>query len=344
MTEQNNLCIMETAPGYLVAIGASAGGFNAVFELVSHLRPETDAAYLIVLHLSSRSIGAYLAHRIQDHTKLKSIVAMDGMPLQKGHIYVAQPNHHLTVSKNLIRIGNGPAENRWRPSIDVLFRSAAVHYTNRSIGIILTGLFNDGTAGMSAIKRCGGNTIVQDPNEAEYPELPLSVLNAMEVGHCIPLGEMANAIDMILAKPEEPQNQPPPDLSAEVDLYERIGTDIRAQKQIGEYTPYTCPECGGVLFRHDQDSILKFKCHTGHSYTVRDLLKEQSSELEASIWVAVRSLEQRKDLLLSLGEKYARSGINQFADDYHQKAEKLEQHIRHLKAILSSDLDLPMED
>jgi two-component system chemotaxis response regulator CheB len=336
---------MPNEPAYIVVIGASAGGLNALFEFVSHLSPDADAAYFIVLHLSTRSIGSYLAHRLQERTKLKSILAMDGLPIQKGYIYVAVPNHHLIMTDTEVKISAGPLENRWRPSIDVLFRSAATHFTNRVIGIILTGLLNDGTTGMSSIKRVGGKTIVQDPNEAEYPDMPISVLNAIEVDYCVQLSEMGKILKELTSKPVEVVNRDvPKDLKQESEIFETLKTDIKTQMEYGDTTPYSCPDCGGVLFLHKQDAITKFKCHIGHSYTTRDLLFRQTEEVEESLWYAIRSMEQRKNLLESLVAKYTRIGSTTMVTNFQKSLDDLQGHINNLKTIIAASLNFPEED
>jgi two-component system, chemotaxis family, protein-glutamate methylesterase/glutaminase len=329
-------------PGHIVVIGTSAGGFSALYSLVAGLKPEINAAYLIVLHLSYRSIGGFLAYSLQRHTQLKCLLAMDDTPLRSGYIYVAVPNHHLLVTTDSVKLGNGPIENRWRPSIDVLFRSAAAHFTNRVIGVVLTGLLNDGSSGMSAIKRSGGTTIVQDPNEAEYPDMPLSVLNTIEVDYCVPVAEIGPIIEKVIAEAEEAMPQErvaDADLRAEAEMYERVTTSINVGETWGNHTPYTCPDCGGVLFKHDQDAITKYKCHTGHSFSVRDLVLKQSEELESSLWFAIRSMEQKKDLLASLASKGQKVGNKHLVEDYHTRIEEIEKHINKLKTILVSNLD-----
>lgn len=334
---------MDTAPNYIVVIGTSAGGFNALYELVSTLDEETNASYFIVLHLSARSIGGYLAHRLQEYTKLKCILAMDALPIRRGYIYVAVPNFHLTLTKDEVKLGRGPMENRWRPSIDVLFRSAAAHFTSRVIGVILTGMLNDGTTGMSAIKRSGGHTIVQDPNEAEYPDMPLSVLKSMEVDYCVPVSEMGEIIKTIAAKNIEQEDAPPDDVAQDARIFDKMITAIKDQEQYGNYTPYTCPDCGGVLFEHTHDAIVKLKCHVGHSFTIRDLMIKLTDELEYSLWFAVRSLEQKKNLMMSLEEKHTKTGNKSFATDYRNRAEEIEKHINNLKKMLMENLDSPEE-
>jgi two-component system, chemotaxis family, protein-glutamate methylesterase/glutaminase len=338
-----NAITMDRKPNYVVVAGASAGGFTALVELVSQLNPNSDAAYFIVLHLSAKSISGFLASKLQEHTTLKCVLAMDGMPIQKGYIYVAMPNHHLTMNKDEVRLGNGPTENRWRPSIDVLFRAAAAHFTSRAIGIVLTGLLNDGTAGMSAIKRCGGTTIVQDPNEAEYPDMPFSVLNAMEVDHVVSVTEMGGLITELTKVPPPEPTEPPKDVRMDTELMEKMITRISTSEEYGRHTVYTCPDCGGVLFEHDDDAIVKFKCHTGHSYTVRDLIKKQAEETEDSLWYAIRSLEQRRALLDTLAERYSHKGNRFLATDYQKKVEEIESHIENLKKVIVANLDEPSE-
>ena len=172
---------------FVVTIGASAGGLNAIYEIVSQLSPEINAAIFIVIHLSRAAIGDILVNRMQKSSSLPCEIAEHDKIFRAGYIYVAPPDAHLLVKDDHMVIGRGPEENRFRPSIDVLFRSAAASHGEKSIGIILTGFLNDGTAGMMAIKQSGGHCIVQDPNEAEYPDMPLSVLETMGVDYCIPL-------------------------------------------------------------------------------------------------------------------------------------------------------------
>jgi two-component system, chemotaxis family, protein-glutamate methylesterase/glutaminase len=332
---------MKNEPKYIVVIGASAGGFTALSELVSQIDKETDAAYFVVLHLSTKSISGYLAHRLQAFTELKCLLAMDGLPIRKGHVYVAVPNQHLLVGNGEIHLSNGPTENRWRPSIDVLFRSAAANYSNRVVGIVLTGLLNDGTSGMSGIKRVGGFTIVQDPNEAEYPDMPMSVLNAMEVDHCISLAEMGPTIKEITRNNPEEKQPVPHDIKVEDKVMGDMITTIDSAEQMGRLSPYTCPDCGGVLFLHEQDAITKLKCHIGHSYSIRDWLIKGVEEVEKSMWVAIRSLEQRKTMLQSLAEKYHKTGNNRTAKEYEDRSAELDSHIDTLKKVITASLEQP---
>src|SRR5689334_14630432 len=174
---------MEKEPKFIVVIGTSAGGIRALEELVMQLTPEMDAAFFVVLHLSRKGVGDVLFQRLQRHSTLPCRVAVNGEPIQKGVVYLAPPDNHLILEKGRIIVGRGAHENRWRPSINNLFRSAAAAYSSRVIGIVLTGLLDDGTAGMSNIKRAGGITVIQNPDEADYPDMPLSVLENVEVDY-----------------------------------------------------------------------------------------------------------------------------------------------------------------
>ena len=210
----------KESPKFIVVIGTSAGGFFALAELISQLKQETDAAYFVVMHLANHGIGGYLVSQMQKYTSLYCTEVEESCEIKKGTIYFAQPNKHLIVKNKVVKLGCGPQENRWRPSIDVLFRSAAAAFDGYTIGIILTGLLDDGTSGMSAIKRCGGTSIVQDPNEAEYPDMPLSVMKEIEVDYCVPLAEMGGIISEIISSKNVVKTIIPADIVKEVEIAE----------------------------------------------------------------------------------------------------------------------------
>jgi two-component system chemotaxis response regulator CheB len=146
---------MEEKPKFIVVIGTSAGGFFALAELISQLNDQMDTAFFVVMHLSRQAIGGYLVSQMQKYSSLYCTEVEDDTEIKKSTIYFAQPNKHLIIKNGKVKLGCGPQENRWRPSIDVLFRSGAAAYDGRTIGIILTGMLDDGAAGMSAVKRCG---------------------------------------------------------------------------------------------------------------------------------------------------------------------------------------------
>jgi two-component system chemotaxis response regulator CheB len=320
-------------PKFIIVAGASAGGMSALTELVSQFDSDMEAAVFIVMHLSGTAISDYLVNQLQPHTAMKCSRAEDGERIKKGHIYIAHANHHLLIKKGKILLGHGPTENRWRPSIDVLFRSAAAAYSTRVIGIILTGLLNDGAAGMTAVKNSGGITIVQDPNEAEYPGMPLSVLNATQVDFCIPLALMGETIMTILQT--EPEDKPaPPAVIIEAEIAEKVAIDYDRIKKLGDMSLYACPDCGGSLWNIKEEKVNRYRCHIGHAYTEKDLEIKQEETAEASLWIASRIMEERRNLLNKMERDHLEKGLVKSASNYRQKAEEIGVHIGKLKDIL----------
>jgi two-component system chemotaxis response regulator CheB len=191
---------MSTEAGLqrVIAVGTSRGGLNVLRTLIGSLDAALPAAVLIVQHQAPDS-PQLLADILSKAGALPATYAVDGEPLQPRRIYLARPNRHLLAEDGRIRVVAGPRENRTRPAIDPLFRSTAVAYGSRAIGVLLTGMLDDGTAGLDAIRRCGGVTIVQDPQEAEYPEMVNNALAAMTVDYCLPLAELTQLINQLVS-------------------------------------------------------------------------------------------------------------------------------------------------
>ena len=328
---------MET-PKFVVVVGTSAGGLNALSEFVSQIPPKTDAAYFIVMHLSRTAISDFLLLRLQKLTSLKCEIAQEGLAIAREHIYIASSNEHLLVKKDRIVLGRGPEENRWKPSIDVLFRSAAAAFSTRAIGVILTGLLDDGATGMLAIKRSGGTSIVQDPNEAEYPDMPLAVMNMMEVDYCIPLAEMGLVISEIV-QTDPARVEAPEDVLIESQIAERVVVDYDNVRQLGDKSIYACPDCGGGLWTitppgEDNSELTRYRCHIGHSYSEKDLIFKQEQVFESTLWVALRIMEERKTLLRKMESDNIKRGFVSGAKSYKEKADAIQIHVDKMKEIL----------
>jgi len=333
-TNGNNKNNLKTQPSFFaIGIGASAGGINAVSELITQLPTNLNAAVFVVFHLSKVAVPEILLERLKKRTKLLCKVANDKEPIEPGTIYLASPDAHLLVKDKNILLGHGPTENRFRPSIDVLFRSIAADFGERSIGIVLTGFLNDGTVGMNAIKQSGGYTIVQDPNEAEYPDMPLSVLETMEADYCTSLKKMGDAISQITKNAKVKGVTPPTVVTLESKLSERAATSIEKVSQLGNKSIYACPDCGGGLWQIDKPSI-HYRCHIGHSYTEKDLLYKQSESIEHTLWVSVRMMEERRLLLLKNATSYNEKGLQKLSEQYSERAEQMQTHILKLKELL----------
>jgi two-component system chemotaxis response regulator CheB len=319
---------------FIITIGASAGGVNAIRELLSQLPPEINASLFVVLHLSKTSLGDILVSRFQKKTAMPCKLGEDKEAIKRGTVYIAPPNAHLLVKDGEVLIGRGPAENRFRPSIDVLFRSAAASHNEKVIGVILTGYLNDGTVGMSAIKLSGGHCIVQDPNEAEYPDMPLSVLESMEVDEVVPLKNMGAAILKIIQYAKEEGITAPPNVLAESKLSEKSVISIEKVGELGKKTLFSCPDCGGGLWEIENGKLVHYRCHVGHSYSESDLLLKQIESIEKTLWISLRMLEERKLLLVKLAREHNNKGLEKMSENYITQAEDISHNIDELKALL----------
>lgn len=320
-------------PKFMVCVGTSAGGIRALEEFVTQLDPAIDAAFFLVLHLSRKGIGNYLFQRLQESTTLQCGIGKNGEPIRKGHIYIAPPDEHMILAKGHIIIGKGAHENRWRPSINNLFRSAAGTYSGRVIGIVLTGMLDDGTSGMGSIKRCGGITIVQDPNEADHPDMPLSVLDNVEVDHNVSLTKMGELLKEIIRDTDPVEIEVPYDVKVETAIDQRISTRVDNLTQF-EKSEINCPDCGGGLYITQKEHPTHYRCHVGHSYTDRELLIRMSEVMESTFWTSLRMMEERRTLLLKLARKDQERGYDTSAGRHLQRAKEMEVHIENLKQIL----------
>jgi two-component system chemotaxis response regulator CheB len=320
-------------PKCIIVIGASAGGLNSVIQLTSQLKGSLDAAVLIVLHLRKLTTNNMVAERLQAQSEFTCKLAKDGESLRKGHAYIGPPDQHLVLKKGKIVLGEGPQENLWRPSIDVLFRSAAAAYDSRVTGIILSGLMYDGTSGMLAIKRCGGTCIVQDPEEAEYPDMIQSVLQNVEVDYCLPLETMGAVLEEKIRNGVN-KHDIPDDVRAEAEIAERMALGIENVEALGERSVYICPDCGGGLWEMINDQVVRYRCHTGHVYNENELLIRQSEALENTLWTALRMMEERKNLLDKMSREERNKGWKLTAENKEERSRDLKAHIDRLQEIL----------
>lgn len=294
---------MDTQVKNIITIGASAGGIAAVSRLISTFSRQLDASVFIVIHISRNSLTDVILNQIQRQTALKCIIPEDGDPIRNGHIYLATADHHMILEKNRILIRKGAFENHWRPSIDVLFRSAAATYGSCVTGIILTGLLDDGTSGMSAIKRSGGVCIVQDPVEADFPDMPKNVLQNIAVDYKVPIADMGYILSDLFSRQECKGGDAPEDVRLEAEITRRMSSNVNELEKLGMQTACTCPDCGGALVKVEQDAVPRYRCYTGHSFTAKALENEQARSLEDSLWVAIRMMEERRNLLTTMSSQ-----------------------------------------
>jgi two-component system, chemotaxis family, protein-glutamate methylesterase/glutaminase len=272
----------------VIVVGASAGGLEALCSLLSYLPPDLQAYVYVVQHISP-SRKSEIPLILSRHCPLPVRAARGGIKPQRGEVYIAPPNQHLLVKRNVISLGNGPKENRVRPSVDVLFRSAAHSFGERVIGIILSGNLNDGTAGLHSIKTHGGIALVQDPNEAAFRGMPESAINFVQVDHVLPLVQIAAQIISLVAAPHggDPQGIGGEDFDAADD-----GPPGLERKLISPPSALTCPACGGAIWESIDNGINQFGCHQGHVFTREALIEGYDEQLETVSYVMLRLLEE----------------------------------------------------
>ncbi|MEB2776413.1 chemotaxis protein CheB [Algoriphagus sp. D3-2-R+10] len=317
----------------VVVVGTSAGGLSALKKLISQLPKDFPLPVLIVRHISPDATGNVLLDELNKLNTLKCQHAKSGNNLKPGYLYLAPSDHHLLIGENLkMLVTKGAHENRSRPAIDPLFRSAAVAFGAGVIGILLTGYLDDGTAGMKAIKRCGGTCIVQDPDEAEYPDMPRNALNNIKVDYSLPIAEMGALLHKIIPLKLKKQKSIPEDVLIEAKIAERVLSDLSSVNKLGDQVPFNCPGCGGVLWKVGKDSNLRFRCHTGHSYTAAFLLAEQTNKIEETMWTALRMFEEHKNLLTEIARGQQGAGSRSALE----RAQASQVHIDRIRAILKS--------
>ena len=312
----------------VIVIGASEGGVAALRLLAAGLPAGFPAAVFVVLHVGAHK--SELPELLSHAGKLPAVHPRTGDTIHAGHIYVAPPDHHLTVEPGYMRLTRGPRENWARPAIDPLFRSAALAYRADVIGVILTGALNDGTAGLFAIKESGGTTIVQDPDDAVNAAMPRSALAHVAIDHCLPLARLPQLLMRLVAD--------------KADLASASRSNLataRGQHMTADYTharpvAITCPDCGGALRRTELGSLTQFRCHIGHVYTAEVMIEAQSLAVERSLETALRSLGERSELCRQMGEKATAAGDTPAREHWDAAGTDARQEAVALKKLLEN--------
>jgi two-component system chemotaxis response regulator CheB len=317
---------------FIVVIGASAGGNIAIPQLLKQLDPALNIAVLVVFHLAKMSVAELFLRRLQKSTTLKCELSRNEVTFKRGHVYLAAPDHHLLVRNSKLMLGKGPMENRYRPSIDATFRSAAAYHDHKVIGIVLSGMLEDGAAGMLAIKRAGGTCIIQDPNETDYSDMVEAVMRNLKPDFTVPIEQMGDVIEKIIKKPPR-KSRIPKDVKLESQIAERVSIGMDDLKKLGMNSVYSCPDCGGGLWEMNSNGVKRYRCHVGHAFTEGGLLSGMQASTETALWTALRIIEERCNVLKSLAEKEKGRG-NQTTKRYAKRIKELETQIQHLKKVL----------
>ena len=325
----------------IVVIGTSAGGLEALDQLVGQLPTDLPASLFLVQHMAAHNSGEPLLRRLSRHQAFQPTLAVHEERFKPGRIYIAPPDTHLLLKKDRVLVTKGARENRYRPAIDPLFRSAAVAHGSRVIGVVLTGMLDDGTAGLMAIKRCGGVTIVQDPTDAAYSGMPMSALDNVDVNFCVPIAQMGPLLTKLVGQSRGKSKGVPSDIRTEALIAERVLSDVAQVNGLGDQVPYNCPNCGGVLWEIDTPGAKRYRCHTGHSYTGPALLASQSEKIEEMLWISLRMFEERRNLLTSMAKT---AGHRSLRRSTIQRLGETQGHIDRIRGMLLSPQSDGAED
>jgi two-component system chemotaxis response regulator CheB len=323
----------------IVVIGASAGGFEAFKKIIRQLPSDFNPSIFIVWHMSA-DIRGVLPHVLNKQNKILAAHAFNGEEIKPNRIYVAPPDHHMLIEDGKVLVTHGPKENRFRPAVDPLFRSAAYAYGNQVIGVILSGALDDGTVGLWTVKHYGGIAIVQDPKDAEVASMPENAMREVQVDYCIPVSDIPQLLVRLSKEPLPKNASVMKDEQTKKEI--EIASNENALKlgilKFGELSPFTCPECHGVLTRLQNGGIIRYRCHTGHAYSMDTLMAAVTEKVEDGLYNAIRGMDESIILLNHLGDHYAEANQPQLASLYFKKAKEAQERSRLVrKAALSHE-------
>jgi two-component system chemotaxis response regulator CheB len=328
----------------IVVIGGSAGSITALRVILAGLPGDFAAPVLIAVHIGSRE--SILPSLLQSHCALQVRHAIQGQPVVAGQVLVAPSDLHLTVATDggpHAQLLNGPKENHCRPAIDPLFRSAAIAFGAGTTGVLLSGFLDDGTVGLQAIKAYGGIALVQDPDEAEAPDMPASALangNAdfvLRTDQIAPkLLELVGDCDGGPAGARTLMDEAREDIALESRMLDDHSSSIEGLGRIGTLAPLTCPECHGTLWEVRDDGLLRYRCHTGHAYTAQVLAALQNAGVEEALWAAVRALHEQEHLYQRLHERMRHSGASTMSSEYQAKADQAREQGQVLRELITT--------
>ena len=320
----------------IVVIGGSAGSGSALRRIFAGIDPGIEASLFIATHVPSGSAG-YLASAIRRDSTIPVVEACDGLPIERGTAYAAVPDHHMLIVDGTIRLGDGPRENMARPAIDPLFRSAALSYGPRAVGVVLSGMLNDGASGLRAIKACGGTAVVQHPLDAESDQMPLAALEVVEPDAVTPADELGRLLSEIVVQNAGEPIRPPPNLELEVRIAagERLGAEIL--REIADPSALTCPDCQGVLSEVRDEQPLRYRCQIGHAVTA-EVLASRRERVDEALRVALRVMEERVTLVSRMAEDARRTGRSTIAELYESRRDEYTRYALILREAAMASL------
>lgn len=308
----------------IIALGGSAGSFEVIRRICRDLPADLQASVLVTIHVGS--VGQNLLGTILDtEGRIPAATAVDGEPLEPGRIYVAPADHHLVLDGRIVRLGRGPRENMSRPAIDPLFRSVGVSAGPRAIGVLLSGMLNDGASGLADLKRCGGVTVAQSPSDAVEDEMPRTALLASDVDYRASAADLADLIGRLVAEEAGPDLIPPANIALEVAIAMGRPSDSSVISEIADPVPLSCPGCSGTMSQIRR-SPLRFRCQVGHGYTAEALAQEQEDSVDEAFRIAMRVIGERVVLMEKLALEARQAGRNLAAGGFEERARELRGH------------------
>jgi two-component system, chemotaxis family, protein-glutamate methylesterase/glutaminase len=284
----------------IVAIGASAGGVEALAFLIAKLPTPFPATILVTVH------------------------ARTGDALRKGHIFVAPPGYHLIANGETLLLGSGPRESHAKPAIDPMLRSVAACCGPRTIGVVLTGMMGDGASGLNAVQQCGGIAVVQDPDDAKFSDMPRAALNRTTPDHVVRLADLPILLNSLVHQPAGEPRPVPESIRFEVSIASGEKGSMKQMDRLGRRSVLTCPECNGVMWEIEEDNLLRYRCHVGHAYSEETMRSGLDENLRRALASALRLFEERIALLSKLDRQAHERGHNRSAYDYHRKKDEFE--------------------
>ncbi len=304
-------------------MGGSAGSIQALKRVVSDLPEDLPASVFVVVHTRAREYSA-LADVLNSAGNLRSIDAADGQHIEDGKIYVAPPDRHMLLAGDHIHLSRGPKEGLHRPSINVTFRTAAACCDGQVVGVLLSGLLDDGASGLWDIVQRHGVAIVQEPAEAKFPSMPMSALESVPVNFRLKAEDIGPQLVNIVTSPKPKYGHDEPTIN-----------EISRER----FSGFTCPECRGPLYELRKNPT-EFICRVGHRFPLRTLLEETTSEQEKALYQAIVSLEEGADI----AEYAAREASDAARKQLLGEARQLRKHSAEVRRMIEERTTPPVND
>jgi two-component system chemotaxis response regulator CheB len=323
----------------IVAIGTSAGGVQALRFLAERFPPDFPASVLVTIHLSSQ-FRSVLDEVLARAGALPATFATDGEVFRKGRIYIAPPDRHLLLDGDRLRLGAGPRENSVRPAIDPMLRSVAVCCGGRAIGVVLTGTMGDGASGLWAINRCGGMSIVQDPDDAAFSDMPQNALNLTSPDHVARLADIPALLNGLVLQPAGPSFEAPERIRYEVEIARTGRSSMEELDRIGKRSFFACPDCHGVMWEIEEGGLVRYRCHVGHTYSADVMAIALDENLRRALASALRALEERVKLAQNLHKQAVQNGHKLVAENWAERARDYESEMHVVRDAVEKMEDL----